>query len=347
MRAALAAPAVVGARATGTVTVIAYDGFIPPGFKKQFEAETGIEVRIRLADSQAPELNLLIAERPHPLADIATVAANRLHQFSDAQLLSKLDVGRLTNWKLIDPLYTGSDWIKVNGDTMGVPLVVGAERLVTNTDKVPAPDSWGILFDPKYRRKITYVIEDTLQQTMLYQGADGTFASYVGKPEAAARAVDAARDTLIRNKSLVLKFYEDGAELQQMLLNEDVYVAQAYAGTPAKLILVGQPIRTTIPKEGSTAVVYNFSILKNGANQDNAYRFLDALLGARDIGAALSRSAGYTNTFINGSDALTDAEKRAFLLTESELRRLRFLSYEGQKLSSALIDRAVEQVKAA
>ncbi len=347
---ALAAPAILRPRpaaASGVVGVVAYDGFVPPAFKKQFEAETGIEVRIRHADSQAPELNLLIAERQHPLSDIATVAGNRLHQFYDAQLLEPIDIGRLKNWKRLDPIYTDSDWIAVEGRKMGVPLVVGPERLVTNTDVLPAPDTWGLIFDPKYRGKITYVIEDMLQQTMLYQGADGTFASYVGKPEEATRAVEAAREMLIKHKNLVLKFYEDGAELQQMLVDTDVTVAQAYASNPAKLILAGQPIRTTIPKEGSTAVVYNFAILKGGANVDNAYRFLDALLGTPAVGAALSRSAGYTNTFINGAAALTAAEKQAFLLTQDDLRRLRFLSYEGQKLSSALIDRAVEQVKAA
>ena len=51
------------AATAGVVKVSAYDGFVPPAFKTQFETETGTEVRIRLAASQAPELTLLVAER--------------------------------------------------------------------------------------------------------------------------------------------------------------------------------------------------------------------------------------------------------------------------------------------
>ncbi|HTZ80695.1 MAG TPA: extracellular solute-binding protein [Stellaceae bacterium] len=348
--AAIVAPAVLRARpasAAGVLNITAYDGFIPPAFKQQFQKDTGIELRVRLASSQAPELNLLVAEREHPLSDLCTVTGNRIHQFVDAQVIEPLDVGRLRNWKAINPLYTESDWIAVEGATMAVPLLVGAEVLVYNTEKVqPPPDSWEAMFDPRYRGKTAYVIEDFLQCTMLLQGADPTFAAYVDKPEEAARAVNAARDRLIKNKSQVLKFYEDGAVLQQLLIGEDVVLAQAYAGTLAKLILAGRPIRLVIPREGSTAFVYNFAVVKGAANRDNAYRFLDALLAYPDIGAALTRSAGYSSTFLGAEASLNELERATFLLTPEQLKRLKFLSYKGQKLSSELIDRAVAEVEA-
>jgi spermidine/putrescine transport system substrate-binding protein len=336
------------AAAAGVVKVTAYDGFIPPAFKQQFEADTGIEVQVRLVDSQAPELNLLVAERPHPLSDICTVTGNRIHQFVEAAVIEPLDVERLKSWGRIDPLYAEAAWNSVNGARVGVPLVMGAEVLVYNTGKVvPPPDSWGAMFDTRFKGKTAYVIEDFLQCTMLYQGADGTFASYVGNPEAAAHAVDAARDTLIRNKGQVVKYYEDGSELQQLLLDEEVWLAQAYAGSLTRLILAGQPIRFVIPREGSLGFVYNFSVVQGAPNRDNAYRFLDALLAWPSIGPELSRSAGYTSTFIGAEAGLIEAEKAAFVLTQDQLKRIHFLSYQGQALSSKLIDRAVQEVQAA
>jgi spermidine/putrescine transport system substrate-binding protein len=335
------------ASAASVLNITAYDGFIPPTFKQRFEAETGIEVRIRLASSQAPELNLLVAERPSPLSDICTVTGNRIHQFVEAEIIEPLDIARLKGWQRINPLYRESDWITVDGAIMAVPLFVGADMLVYNTTKVaPAPDSWGVVFDPRYARKTAYVIEDMLQCTMLYQGADGSFSAYVDKPEEAQRAVSAARDFLIKNKGQVLKFYEDGAVLQQLLTGEDVVVAQAYAGTPAKLIMAAQPFRLVVPREGSIAFVYNLAVIKNAANRDNAYRFLDALLAEMNIGATLTRSAGYTSTFLDAVDSLTELERQAFLLSPDALKRLRFLGYKAQTLSSTLIDRAVTEVEA-
>ncbi len=97
---ALAAPALLRpapATAAGALGVTAYDGFVPPAFRQQFEAETGTRVRIRLTASQAPELSLLVAERDHPLTDICIVTGNRLRQFADAGIIEPLDRARLKN----------------------------------------------------------------------------------------------------------------------------------------------------------------------------------------------------------------------------------------------------------
>lgn len=346
----LAAPMVlpsIRARAGGVVNVMAYDGFIPPAFKRQFEADTGIEVRVRAAASQAPELNLLIAESPHPQSDIATVAGHRLHQFVDADLLAPLDLGRLKAWDRLNPLYTAANWLTVRGGIMGVPLVIGAEMLIANTAKTGVPDSWGAMFDRRFEGRTSYSIEDFLQCVMAYQGADGTFMAYRDKPAEAARAVDAARDMLIRTKAQVAKYYEAGSELQQLLLGEDVVLAQGYAGTLAKLILDGQPIRLVVPREGSFAFAYTFGLPKGAPNQDNAYRFLDALLAFPGASAAITRSSGYTTTFRDADAGLSEAERNAYAIPADALNRLHFFQYEGQKLSSALIDKAVEEVRAA
>lgn len=299
--AVLATPAILRAgpaAAAGMLNVTAYDGFVPPAFRQRFEAETGIQLRIRLAASQAPELSLLVTERDRPLTGICTVTGNRLHQFTEAGIIEPLDTARLRHWDRIDPIYADADWNRVGGATMGVPLVVGANALVFDTAEVtPAPDSWGAMFDPRYKGRVTYDIEDFLLCTMLLPGADPTFASYVRNPAEAARAVSAAWDKLIEAKSQVLRVFDEGSELQQMLTGADAVLAQTYASTPARLILAGQPFRRVLPREGSMGFVYTFAVVKGAPNRDAAYRFLDALLGTPGVGAALTRSAGYLSSF--------------------------------------------------
>jgi spermidine/putrescine transport system substrate-binding protein len=348
--AALSLPGLLRARpaaAAGVLNVTAYDGFVPEAYRRQFEAETGTEIRIRLAASQAPELSLLVTEREHPLTDICTVAAGRLHQFVDNGIIEPIDVGRLKNWNRINHVYSGADWLRVNGAVVAVPLVVGANVLVWDTREVtPAPDSWGAMFDPKYKGRTTYDIEDFLLCTMQLQGADPTFVSYLDHPEEAAKAVNAARDMLIAHKSQVVRFFDEGSELQLLLTGGDAVLAQTYASTPSRLILAGQPYRRVIPREGSMAFIYNFAIVKGAPNRDAAYRFLDGMLGLPGIGAALTRSAGYPSTFLDAGVGLSDIENAAYGLDEAAVDRLRFSRFEGQALSSRLIDKAVEDVRA-
>jgi len=203
------------------------------------------------------------------------------------------------------------------------------------------------MFDPKYNGRVTYDIEDFLQCTMLYQGADPTFISYLSDRAAAVRAVNAARDMLIRYKSQVVRFFDEGAELEQLLTGGDAVLAMTYSPIPGKLILAGQPFRRVVPKEGTLAPVYTFAIVKGAPHRDAAYHFLDAMLGASGMPAALARSSGYTTSFVAAAAGLTAAEVAAYGLPAEALGRIRFNRFEGQALSSDLIDRAVQEVKAA
>ncbi|HUB11787.1 MAG TPA: extracellular solute-binding protein [Acetobacteraceae bacterium] len=349
LTAALAAPFLrfAGANAASALNITAYDGFVPAEFRQRFETETGIPVRIRPAASQAPELTLLTAERDHPITDICTVVGTRLHQFVENGIIEPIDTARLKNWSRLNPIYANAEWNRVDGAIMGVPLVMAADVLVFDTREVkPAPDSWSAIFDAKYKGRVTYDIEDFLLCTMLAQGADPTFMSYLGNPTAAAAAVNAARDLLIRNKAQVVRFFDEGSELQQLLTGGDAVLAQTYASTPARLIMAGQPFRRVVPKEGTLAYVYTFAIVKGAPNRDAAYSFLDAMLGAPGMEATLTRSAGYASCFMDAGKGLSATEQDAYGLPEEALGRVHFPRFEGQALSSSLIDKAVEEVKA-
>jgi spermidine/putrescine transport system substrate-binding protein len=336
------------ARAAQTVNITAYDGFVPPALRDDFEKRSGMQLRIRPTASQAPELTLLTAERESPITDICTVAGTRLHQFVESGIIEPLDTSRLANWDRINPIHAEADWNRVGGATMGVPLVMAADVLVYDEREVtPEPDSWFALFDPRYRGRVTYDIEDFLLCTMLAQGADPTFLSYLGNRAAAEAAVAAARDLLIRNKPQVVRFFDEGSEVQQLLLGGDAVMAQTYASTPSRLIMAGQPFRRVVPKEGTLAYVYTFAVVKGAPNRDGAYRFLDAMLGTPGMAAALTRSAGYASCFRDAGAGLSAQEQAAYGLPEEALDRVRFPRFEGQALSSSLIDRAVEDVKAA
>ena len=107
-----------------------------------------------------------------------------------------------------------------------------------------------------------------------------------------------------------------------------------------------QPFRRVVPTEGTLAHVYTLGVVKGAPNRDGAYRFLDAMLGTPGVGALLTRSAGYLSCFKDAAAGLSAAEQDAYGLPRDAVGRLRFPRYEGQALSSSLIDQAVEEVKA-
>jgi len=350
--AALAAPAYLkhaSAQDAKEVNIWTYANFVPDDFKAAFEAETGIKVNVRLVDDQGKQFNLLAAEAPNPTADIVTVAGHRFLQFIDSGLLAPMDTGRLSNWGNINPVYSESDWATINGEKWGAPILSGAEVMAYNTEVVTPEEalSWDVMFDEKYSGQIAYIIQDMMSVLMLYKGYDGNMVEYMDDPDEAARIVTEIRDLMIEHKPAVRKYYDAGAEVQQMFINQDIVLAHAWNGPISKLIMDGFPVAMTIPKEGSYGFVYTLNVANNGPNADNAYTFLDALLANSELGAQMTKSSGFISTYNGASDHLTELEQKASSFTEEELAGLQFFRAEANDMKYKLVDPAVEEVKAA
>lgn len=348
---ALALPAVIRPRqafaAGGVLNITTYDKFLPKDFVEKFQRDTGIEVRIRLTDDQAKQYNLLTAEASRPSTDIVTVAGHRFGQFVDAKLLSPLDTGRVANWKKLNTAYQDAPWMRVNGNIWGLPILAGFEGLARNTEYAKDAESWAVMFEPKFKGFTSYMVGDFLSITMRYLGHDGDFTAYIGKPEEAQKATNEARDFLIKNKTMVRKYYDAGSEVQQMLVNEDVYLAQAWSGPAAKLIMDGHPIQLSVPKEGTYGFVYTLNVVNGAPNAENAYKFLDAALGSLEVGAAMSRQSGFSSTFAGVDSLLSERERRALALPQEQVERIVFFSSQNRDMKNLMVDRATAEIKAA
>ena len=349
--AALASPVYLrhASAAGGEVNIWTYNDFVPKAFKEQFEADTGIKVNVRLVDDQGKQFNLLAAEAPNPTVDIMTVAGHRFLQFIDNDLLAPLDTGRLGNWGNINPTFSESDWATINGNKWGAPILSGMEILAYNNEMVTAEEakSWDVLFSEKYAKQTAYIIQDMMSIVMLKMGYDGNMVEYMDDPTEAARIVTEAKQFLIDKKPLVRKYYDSGAEVQQMFINQDIALGHAWNGPIATLINDGFPVSMTIPSEGSYGFVYTYNIANNAPNADNAYTFLDAILGSSEIGASMTKASGFISTYKDAAQHLTDQERAATAFTDEELAGLKFFRAEANEMKYGLVDPAVEEVKAA
>lgn len=216
-----------------------------------------------------------------------------------------------------------------------------------NTDMSDPSDSWVIMFDEKYKGLTTCILSDFISIVMKYQGNDGDFVAYDGKPEEAKAAITKAQDLLIAHKDMVRKYYDAGSEVQQMLINEDAYVAQAWSGPAAKLIMDGHPVELSVPKEGTYGFLYSFNVVKNAPNADAAYAFLDALLAvSADAGAAMTRASGFSSALAGVGEKLDDRERAALALPEEQIERITFFFSINRDMKNELIDSAVTAIKA-
>jgi spermidine/putrescine transport system substrate-binding protein len=347
----LAAPYLIRPRPawaqSNTLNITTYDRFIPQEFLAKFQADTGITVNVRLTDDQGKQYNLLTAEGANPSTDIVTVVGHRFSQFRSGELLAPLDTARIKTWGNLLPSYQDAPWLNIDGEIWGLPILAGFECLARNTEYIDEGDTWAVMFEDKQKNATSYIVTDFLAITMRYLGYDGDFVTYVDKPQLAQEATNAARDFLIKHKDKVRKYYDAGSEIQQMFINEDVVVAQSWSGPTAKLIMDGHPIAISVPKEGTYGFVYTLNVVNNAPNPDNAYKFIEAVAAAPEIGAAMARQSGFTSTFKDVDKILTDLERSAQSLPEEQVARIQFFSAVNRDMKNDMIDRAAAEVKAA
>ncbi|MGE0146674.1 MAG: extracellular solute-binding protein [Parvibaculaceae bacterium] len=347
----LAAPHIIRPRPawaqSKTLNVTTYDKFLPAEFLEKFQKDTGIEVNIRLTDDQGKQYNLLAAEGANPSTDMVTVAGHRFSQFIASNLLQPIDTDRIANWKNLNPVYQNAPWARVNGKLWGLPILAGYEGLAVNTEYVKDPESWAVMFDPQYKGMTSYIVSDFMTIAMKYLGYDGDFVTYVDKREEAQKATDAARDFLIKHKDMVRKYYDAGSEVQQMFINEDIYLAHSWSGPAAKLIADGHPIQLLVPKEGTYGFCYTLNIANNAPNAENAYKLLDAILATPEVGASMTRQSGFASTISGVPELLTEKERAANSLPQEQVERIVFFSPINRDMKNEMIDKATAEVKAA
>ena len=126
----------------------------------------------------------------------------------------------------------------------GIPLEYYTSAITYNTDVIPEkPDSWGIFWNKKYRKKIA--LWDwawcRIVNTALYLGQDPNNIS----------DIDAVFSAMSELNKLVLKYYAAGSEMQQLLTNRDVVLGEFWSGRTMTLAKQGVPVKFTIPKEGA------------------------------------------------------------------------------------------------
>ena len=121
---------------------------------KPFEKETGCKVTAKYAGSSDEMVTLMRqGGAQYDLVSASGDASLRLIQGGDVKAVN---AALIPDWKNFIPELKSPAHNTVDGVHYGVSLQWGPNTLLYNTQKVtPAPTSWGVLYDPKYKGKIT------------------------------------------------------------------------------------------------------------------------------------------------------------------------------------------------
>lgn len=305
------------------LNVYVWEGYLPDAAANMFEEETGIKLNITFATDNAMMLTLL---KGGGKADIVMPTQNQVNRFYEEGLARPLDLEEIPNYEKVTKSLREQSWAKWDGSKMGsgdvyvIPFVFGTSGLVINTEKYTGNIDnigWEVLFDSALKGRVSS--KNAPESLMICLDTMGIPRENLLTDT--QNTLEQARPKAIELKENVLKFYDTGAEILDMLKNEEVWVSHIWDGGGRQLEAFNSKFTYVLPSTGGFGWTDTFMIPKSAANSSGANKFIDFMLRP-DIAAMLTTESGYTTTVTGALDKATGIDKAAYEFSEEDLAKL-------------------------
>lgn len=270
----LAAPFAVGgadsAVAAGAVNMLTWEGYADESFIKPFEASSGCKVTATYVGSNDDFVPKLAAGGG--VYDIITPSIDTVGIVIAAGLVDEIDLSRVMAWGDIYPKFRKSEAeASPDGKIYGVPYAWGSIPFMYRTDKISTPPtSLADLWDPKYKGRISLWDDKSALYVAARLNGDKNIYSLTDAQ------LEAAKKTLIEQKSLVRKYWGTAGELVDLYASGEVWISNTWGGYQSALLAEQNiPVKEFIPTEGAEGWMDSSMIVKGSPNIDCAYKYLN------------------------------------------------------------------------
>ena len=250
------------------LNIYIWTNYLPQDVLADFEKRTGIKTRVDTYDSN----ETILAKLQSGVADydIAVPSDYMLKALISENLVRELDRSRLQGFENLDPRFLNQKFDPENRHS--IPYVWGTAGIGYDTTKVAAPiDSWGALFDPRYKGRIL-MLDDARE-------AFGTVLKLQGKSlnETDPAVLRQVAEVLKKQKALVRTY--NSSDFANLLTAGDVDVAHGWNGEMAEAVASSKgKLAYVVPKEGGTLWIDSVVLPTSGRNTEAAYEFLRFIL---------------------------------------------------------------------
>src|SRR5580693_6358654 len=268
------------AKKTPTLNLLVWEGYADPTFVKSFEVQHHCKVTASYMGS-SDELMAKLRGGSAGNYDVISPSSDVATSIAAGNLAAPLDLSKIPSYSQLSPQLTNLPLVRVGGQVYGVPFMWGPDPLIYDTTVFAnPPDSWNVLWDPKYKGKIS--VWDDL--STVYMAAQ--MLGY-DKPDPAQlynlsdEQLAAVKQKLLALKPNIRKMWSTGGELTNLFENHEVVAAMGWPLMTNQLHQANFPIGETIPRESTTGWIDHLMITSASPHKELAYAFLELMIRAQ------------------------------------------------------------------
>ncbi len=271
------APASLGPT-EGALNLIAWAGYVEEDWVKPFEQETGCKVNATLGNT-SDEMVTLMKTGNYDGVSASGDASNRLIAAGD---VAPVNLDLIPNYANVFEGLKNKPHNTVDGVAYGVPHGRGANLLMWRTDVVePAPDSWGVVFDPDspYAGKVTaYDAPIYIADAAVYLMATKPELNITNPYELDDAQFTAAVDLLSQQNEVVGKYWSLYTDEVAAFAAGDSVVGTTWQVIKNVLDEDNVPVEVALPKEGATGWSDTWMISSKAKNPSCMYAWMNYII---------------------------------------------------------------------
>jgi putative spermidine/putrescine transport system substrate-binding protein len=255
----------------GKLSLIAWEGYTQPDWVKPFEKQTGCKVTAKYAGSSDEMVTLMRqGGGQYDMVSASGDASVRLIRGGDVQPMNPKLIPDFKNFigALKSPAHN-----TVDGVHYGISLQWGPNTLLYNTQKVkPAPTSWSVLYNPKYKGQIT-IPDNAIQiaDAALYLSKTQPDLGITDPYELNQKQFDATVALLKQQRPLLKKHWGLASDEIDLFKNGDASLGASWPYQTNTLVADKVPVKDLIPKEGATGWADTWMLSSKSKHPNCAY----------------------------------------------------------------------------
>jgi spermidine/putrescine transport system substrate-binding protein len=296
-----------------TLRLLTWEGYVPDDLKRAFEAATGAIIEVTYI-SDNDELIDKLRENNGAGWDLAQPTATEVLVARQLyNLYQPLDLQRIPNLNGVNAtlMERVATYATLEGQAYAVPFTWGATGLIVNTAKTAEPiTSYLQLCDPQYTGRVTYRYRYATFTAFAYGLGYDLYAA-ADDPEEWRRIMEETLAYMLDCQDNVKAYWNTRQENIDLVLREEVYLAEGWDGTGWLLSRQNPDIKFVAPQEGAIGFIDAFAIPAGAENLNAAYAWINYLLEPRNAGK-LEQSSGYLSAVDEAVNYLS-AERLALI----------------------------------
>ena len=277
---------------------------------KSFEDEYGVQIEFKPLKNLDEIVDAAELDSEYDVFIISNEGIRLLH---DMGLVMPMDLRQLPNYLSLHPSLRYTEWGLFESRNYAVPWAWGPTGLLYDTDVLTvAPDSWNVLWDPKYRGRVSLWDDVSMIWTTAlalgYQNVYSLTREQLGR----------VKEKLYELNGIVHGYYEGELQELDFILKDDVVAMNSWFDPSSRLSNEhGRNFKMVIPKDGAVGMFDSYLINKETQNKTLAHKFINHQISP-SIQQQMVRITGLAPSNIETLSLLTPEEIKSLHLDEPD-----------------------------